>query len=340
MTVLVRAASLQGYPELAQQCGVDPRAAMRRVRLSMRNLEDVDSQIPYTALINLLEQTAAESGCLDFGLRLARQQGIGVLGQLAMLFQHAQTLGDALQLASHYIFVHSPAVRLAVVPVAGKTQLVDLIFALDIPLLPQRAQTQELSLGLIVSGIVTVSQGLVHPLLARLPHAQMGPDSSYQSTLGCSCEFNAPVTAVRLEAASLQQALPAHNSQLKQFAQDYLDRQFGNPEQHFGARIRSMVQRFLSSGMGNQAAISQALSINPRTLQRRLAAEGLYFEDMVDEIRKHQFIELVQQAVSPPFSQIAGMLGYTETSTLNRSCMRWFGCTPSVLKRRLAVRSS
>ena len=97
MTVLVRAASLQGYPELAQQCGVDPRAAMRRVRLSMRNLEDVDSLIPYTALINLLEQTAAESGCLDFGLRLARQQGIGVLGQLAMLFQHAQTLGDALQ---------------------------------------------------------------------------------------------------------------------------------------------------------------------------------------------------------------------------------------------------
>ena len=27
-------------------------------------------------------------------------------------------------------------------------------------------------------------------------------------------------------------------------------------------------------------------------------------------------------------SQIAGLLGYTEQSTLNRSCRRWFGMTP------------
>ena len=31
MTVLVRAASLQGYAELARQCGVDPLRAMRQI---------------------------------------------------------------------------------------------------------------------------------------------------------------------------------------------------------------------------------------------------------------------------------------------------------------------
>jgi AraC-like DNA-binding protein len=28
------------------------------------------------------------------------------------------------------------------------------------------------------------------------------------------------------------------------------------------------------------------------------------------------------------FSHIAGLLGYTEQSALNRSCRRWFGKTP------------
>ncbi len=332
MTVLVRAASLQGYEALARECGVDPIHAMARVHLSPSNLADVDSLIPYTSLIFLLEQTASESGCADFGLRLAKIRGVGVLGQLAVLFQHASTLGEALMLASRYIFVHSPAVRLEVVPAVGATGLTDLTFTLDIPHLPPCAQIQELSIGLIVNSILTISQGLVKPLEVRLPHAQLGATSSYQAVMGCPCVFNAATAAVRLEAAALQQVLPANNQQLRQSAQKYLDEQFGDPAQHFGDRIRSMVRRFLSSGMGNQAAIARALSINPRTLQRRLAAEGLYFEDIVDDMRKQQITQLLALDDAPPLVQVAMMLGYTEASALNRSCRRWYGCTPGVLR--------
>ncbi len=335
MTALVRAASLQGYEALARECGVDPIRAMQRVHLTPQHLADVDSLIPFTGRINLLEQSAAQSECLDFGLRLAKAQGIGMLGQLAMLILNATTLGEALQLASRYMFVHSPASQLRVVPVAESTNLIDLTFTVDMPHLTHCAQTLEMSLGHIVNGIRTATQDSVKPLQVRLPHAQLGPSSSYLATMGCDCVFDTPSAAVRLEAAALHQVLPANNPQLRRFAQDYLDQQFGDPTQHFGDRIRSMVRRFLSSGMGNQAAIAQALSINPRTLQRRLAAEGLFFEDIVDDIRKHQLVELVQQADAPPLVQIAWMLGYTEASTLSRSCTRWFGCTPGMLRTRI-----
>nr|WP_326528238.1 AraC family transcriptional regulator ligand-binding domain-containing protein [Rhodoferax sp.] len=334
MTILVRAASLQGYEALARECGVDPIRAMQRVHLTPLHLADVDSLIPFTARIDLLEQTAAQSGCMDFGLRLAKVQGVGMLGQLAMLLLNAATLGEALQLASRYIFVHSPASRLEVVPVNSAPHLVDLTFAVDMPHRPQYAQTVELSVGLMVNGLLAGSQGTVKPEQVRLPHAQLGPSSSYRATMGCECVFHADAAAVRIEAGALQLALPANNPQMRQLAQDYLDQQFGDPAQHFADRIRSMVRRFLSSGMGNQAAIARALSINPRTLQRRLAAEGLYFEDIVDDIRKHQLLELLDQAQAPPLTQIAWMLGYTEASTLNRSCLRWYGCTPGTLRQR------
>ena len=335
MTVLVRAASLQGYEALARECGVDPIRAMHRVHLTPQHLADVDSLIPFAARINLLEQTAAQSGCLDFGLRLAKAQGVGMLGQLTMLILNATTLGEALQLASRYMFVHSSASQLKVVPVPGAPHLIDLTFSVLIPQLTHCAQTLELSLGHIVNGIQTASQQSVKPLQVRLPHAQLGPDSSYLATMGCDCVFSASSTAVRLEAAALHQVLPANNPQLRQLAQNYLDQQFGDPTQPFGDRIRSMVRRFLSSGMGNQADIARALTIHPRTLQRRLASEGLYFEDIVDEIRKLQLQDLLHQADSPPLHQIALMLGYTESSTLNRSCVRWFGCTPRTLKRNV-----
>ena len=334
MTVLIRAASMQGYKELARQCGVDPDRAMQRVHLTDQHLADVDSLIPYASHIRLMELTATESGYMDFGLRLAKAQGVGVLGQLAVLFQHASTLGEALTLASRYIFVHSPAVRLEVVPVTGEPDLIDLTYSLDIPHLPNRAQTLELSLGLSVSGILMVGQGLVQPLQVRFPHAQLGPTSSYQTTLGCPCVFNAPISAVRLQAAALQLVLPENNPQLREYAQSYLDRQFGDPTQHFGDRIRSMVRRFLSSGMGNQMAIARALSINPRTLQRRLSAEGLIFENIVDEIRMQQLLDLLAQPEAQSLAHIAWMLGYTEASTLHRSCLRWYGCTPGALRQQ------
>lgn len=335
MTVLVRAASLQGYEDLARSCGVDPWNAMQRVRLSNRQLGDVDSLIPYASFVNLLEQTATESGQFDFGLRLAQVQGLFVFGQLSVLFQHAPTLGHALAAASKYIFVHSPAVQLRVVPVAETPALVELVFALDIPNLKHCAQTIELSLGLIVKGIETVGQGLVRPSMVRIPHAQMGPKSSYYETFSCFVEFDAPIAAVRLEAAAMQQTLPAHNPELQKLAQNYLDTHFGDPSRHFGDRVRSMVERFLSSGMGNQRDISKVLSINARTLQRRLSAEGLHFEDILDDIRKHQLRDLLDQAEAPPLVQIAWILGYTESSTLNRSCRRWYGCTPGELRRRI-----
>lgn len=66
----------------------------------------------------------------------------------------------------------------------------------------------------------------------------------------------------------------------------------------------------------------------------RLDAEGLHFEDIVDDIREHQLLEMVQQTDAPPLIQTAWMLGYTESPTLNRSCLRWFGCTPGVLRQR------
>ena len=332
MTALVRAACLNGYEALARSIGVDVERELERVGLSTQSLANPDALIPYVARFHLLEHTAAAGNCPDFGLRLSESQGVEILGPLAILLRHADTLADAIDLATRHLFVHSPAIRFATLPVAGRSSEVDLALSFELPHLPPCGQSLELVLGLMACVIRQITQARARPLLALIPHARIGPAASYTRVLDCECRFQAPVLALRLAAAQLARPLPEHNPMLRKLAQSYVDQNFGTPDQAFVDRVRPMVRRFLGSGQATQANIAALLSIHPRTLQRRLLDEGHRFEDIVDAIRKEMLIDLLSRPATMSLSQIALMLGYSEQAALTRSCRRLFNCTPTELR--------
>jgi AraC-like DNA-binding protein len=81
--------------------------------------------------------------------------------------------------------------------------------------------------------------------------------------------------------------------------------------------------------------VADALSMHPRTLQRRLRELGTTFEDIKDEARRdlaHRY--LAHRDV--PLAQVTALLDYSEQSALTRSCHRWFGATPRVLRASLS----
>ncbi len=59
-------------------------------------------------------------------------------------------------------------------------------------------------------------------------------------------------------------------------------------------------------------------------------------QDVIERVRRDQ---AARDLAEPRFllSQIAGLLGYTEQSTLNRSCRRWFGRTPKQYRAELVI---
>lgn len=335
---LVRSASLYGYETLARSLGVNAAAELQRAQLSLAEISNPDALVPYTALIALLERTAGVAQCADFGLQLSLIQDLGVLGPVAVAVRHAATLGEALQLASRYLFVHSPAACFSVLPVNGSSDWVDLTFAIDLPELPSCAQTIELSLGVMRQGIRLVSQGRVHPTLVCLPHSRVGPLHSYAKVFDCECRFEMPLAALRIPASALQQPLPEHNPLLMQMALSYLEQNFNAGAPNVTQQVRVMLRRVLRAGKTAQTDIAAMLALHPRTMQRRLKEEGQSFDSILDSVRKEQLRQLLSQSHSPPLSQIASMLGYSEQAVLTRSCRRWFGMPPSALRRHTAAR--
>ena len=71
MSELVRVAALSGYFETMAGLGVDPRPLLKEQGLSADLLVNPEQLIPAKAAIRLLERSAAQTGCLTLGLRMA-----------------------------------------------------------------------------------------------------------------------------------------------------------------------------------------------------------------------------------------------------------------------------
>lgn len=334
MTSLVRTSNLDGFEPLARSIGVNPVMELMRFGIPPDALNSANMFMSFIGFIRLLEHTALAGNCPDFGLRLAQRQGTGDPGPLLILMRHAATLEEALATGSRYLFVFSPDYHFSIVPVDADRQLVDLTIDLNVPHLRLRAQAIEHSLGYIVQLIRLVSQGQVRPRLALLPHARLGALKSYAEVLGCECQFEMPVAAIRIARADLSLALPDRNPLLQQMAISYIEENFGAPDPLFTDRVRLLARRFLDAGGAAQVDIAHALAIHPKTLQRRLLAEGHAFNDILDEVRRDRFLELLAQPTALSLTQLALMLGYSEQAALTRSCRRWFGRTPTDMRRQ------
>src|SRR5690606_24559602 len=67
----VDADSLRGFPELVRQLGGDPDAILQRAAIDPALLDRPSAFIEYRALLNAMQQAAADLDCPDFGLKLA-----------------------------------------------------------------------------------------------------------------------------------------------------------------------------------------------------------------------------------------------------------------------------
>ncbi|WP_051293517.1 AraC family transcriptional regulator [Pseudoduganella violaceinigra] len=334
MTVLVRSATLSTFEVLAKGLGLDVSKLLLRFGIPRQALHDPDMLIPYQGFINLLEYSAALGQCPDLGLQLAQARGISILGPISVLLRHADTVGDALALASRYIFVHSPALKLETRSVPGSPDLIDIVFDITHANLIARPQVTSLALGIVCQGLKVLTAGRLQARQVTLPHAPVALEEAYRQAYSCPVKFLARDATVRLRRSDLAFAIPENDPQMKELALGYLEQLGGKPQALLSDRVRRLVRNFLSAGHARHADIARALSVHPRTLQRRLAAEGVTFESLLDEVRKAQFLELTGHHAGPGMTQIAHILGYAEVSVLTRSCKRWFGATPREMRKK------
>jgi AraC-like DNA-binding protein len=92
------------------------------------------------------------------------------------------------------------------------------------------------------------------------------------------------------------------------------------------------VRRLLASDDASLESIASQLELSPRTLRRRLAAEGVSFSTLVEQSRRDEALRLLRSS-RLSVEDVARQLGYTNASTFVRAFHRWTGQTPKQYRR-------
>ena len=87
------------------------------------------------------------------------------------------------------------------------------------------------------------------------------------------------------------------------------------------------IRPYLSAGKLPIKLAAQIVNINVRTLQRRLAQEGLIYSDLIEALVFDQVIELLSNT-DLPITVIAITMGYSDAAHFTRACKRYLGVTP------------
>lgn len=331
MDSMVRAASLRGLPALVEGLGGDSAALLGRFRVLPPALESDDAVIPSPAAGRILETAAAELGCPDLGLRLAGQQNAAVLGPLALAIENSPTFGAALETANRFLFVHSPALTVSqIADPAGRPGVVGLLYRGTEPMPPQ---VVDLGLGLFHRIILLLHGGPYGLRSVHLPHGPLAPVGNYTGFFGADVRFDQPDAVLRVPSGLSARPVPGGNQVLRDIAVDYITSHFPAPGRSMTDRVHLLATQALGSSPVEVGTIARLLRIHPRTLQRRLAAEGATFEAVLDDVRRATAARLITQT-DLPFSQVTAMVGLAEQSALSRAARRWFGRSPRELRSR------
>jgi AraC-like DNA-binding protein len=326
MTATVRVAGLRGFEQLVRSLHGNPGKLARDCGIDLDTLSNEDALIPYRQLIQLTEHCATVLHSPDFGLRLAAFQDIGVLGPLAVAMQNSSTVEEALRCAASHLFVQSPALALVIDEQGDETRLRIHIRLNNMPHRGMR-QAEDLAIGVSHRTMAMLAGSEYKLLRVELPHEPLCPASVYQTYFNAQVSFSCPANAVYVATSTLQTSMPARSEQLHKLATRYLGMQYPADDDLVVSRVETAIRNTLGTDSCNRNAVSRAMAMHPRTLQRRLEKAGVTFDEIRDRIRRER-ADYYLRNTAAPLSQVAGIIGYSEQSILTRSCQRWFGQSP------------
>ncbi|MBF7728787.1 AraC family transcriptional regulator [Pseudomonas sp. N040] len=327
----VSASLTQAVLQAAERLGVARSELLAYCGLGEAQLADPDARIPLPAQQLLWQAVQARVAHPEPGLAIGLQLAPGPFSVLGYLLQCSPTLGAALETAQRYQRLVGEGGQLQVSDDGERLQLIYQ------PSHPGHPANRPRILALMACWVQWMRPLLsdFRLLAVRLAHAPPAQLETYQACFGCPLEFAAADYALVLPAAQrethLTQANPALQSLLRQHAEALLARL---PSESLSARVVALLSAQLGFGEPERAGLAASLQLSERTLQRRLAAEGSSYQQLLNDTRR-QLAERHLRDGQLPAAEIALLLGYSEPSVFFRAFRQWTGLTPGEYRARL-----
>lgn len=194
--------------------------------------------------------------------------------------------------------------------------------------------TNELALAAATSISREVSNDDFSPVAVHFMSDRPADDGAYQEHFCCPIHFGADRDSLEVLTTVASRANRLSDDGMSKFFETHLDTQLGqiNDTSELERRIVDQIGEALSEGVPTLAEVAGRLGMSTRTLQRRLSADGLAYQDLVLEARRTLSEQLLRRT-DYALAEIAFLTGFSDQSTFTRAFKRWNGETPANYRR-------
>ena len=95
-------------------------------------------------------------------------------------------------------------------------------------------------------------------------------------------------------------------------------------------RVESLLMPVLHNGGASMAAIASKLGLSRQSLFRRLKAEGVTFEKVLDDLRHTMALHYLREK-KIPVNETAYLVGFSDPASFSRAFKRWTGFSPRTI---------
>jgi AraC-like DNA-binding protein len=198
------------------------------------------------------------------------------------------------------------------------------------------AARQELEwlMALIYCGVRAATGVAFHPLAVEFAVAAPQDTREHERVFGCPVRFGQEANRLWVSRVDWERTNRNANTELLRILElraSGLAAEMPELDSVCDA-VRSVACLNLDQGPPTIEQLAKQLSLSPRTLQRRLAAEGASFSELVDQARETTSRRLLHEH-SLSLAEIAHLVGFSEQSAFTRAFKKWTGTTPAQFRR-------
>jgi AraC-like DNA-binding protein len=306
--------------------------ALARFGISLRELQDFHGYISLRDFVGIFEWLARNLRDPSLGLKVAQRSGPDALGAVGYLFLSSGTLETALQSLIRYLeaIQSSSAMELHYFDKFAEVRY----GIVDNTIVPRR-QDSEYSIGLIWRYMKLLSKNKCRLTQVSFEHGlRPGHHSVYRRVFNAPVLFNQDANVLTLPLAEIREWREGLDPHLIPILEDHIATtlsQSSGPETF----AETVTVRLTDSMLGQGARaelVAEELGISTATLHRKLRLEGFRFKELV-ELRCKEVAKRHLRHSNIPIGTISPRLGFSDPATFSRACRRWFGKTPSDLRK-------
>ena len=325
MTRLSERHALRGVHEALALLSLDSDELYERVGINPAGVPVDDLELS-DRLSALWEAAAVEARDPAIGLHAARKiHPAKVIGLLAHRTLVEKTLESAVAVAVKHISQLAPSVGMNV---EHDGQLCRVVMRLvgrrrSVPI-----QRYDFAAFSMLRNFEWVTGARLTPVAVEHPFPEPEQRAPYDSAYGVRVQFGMPDMVLVMAEADMKQAIPTADPGMVGLLDRLLAKVQLKVEQPISSKVRRLLQDTMHKGEPLREEIAARLAMSERTLQRRLAAEGTSYAELLDSERREAAQRFLGIGRLSP-TEMSYRLGFSEPSNFYRACKRWFGLAPS-----------